>query len=104
MFGDIYEGSDVKVKINLRASGFDQSSDGYIIKVFNDSDELTFTQDDVKPDGNGNYFLPIPYDRIHSGSLIVQPIALVHDEDFAEGIRRIAGVPVNIGPVRKVKR
>ncbi len=104
MIGDFYEGSDLKVKVNLRASGFNQSSDNYIIKLYNDDDELTFTQTDVKGDGNGNYFLPVPYDAIHSGSLIVQPIAFVHDDDFPDSIRRIAGVPVNLGPIRKVKK
>ena len=101
---ELYDGSDVKVKVNLRASGFDQSTDDYIIKVYNGDDELTYTQVDVKTDGQGNYFLPISHEDVHSGSLVVQPIAYVHDDDFPEGKRRIVGKPVNVGPIIKVKR
>lgn len=103
MIGDFYEGSDLKLSINIKGMGFDQSRDYYTIDLYNDSDKKTYTRDAVIPDRDGNYYLPIHYNDIHSGSLIAVITAYVPDIDFApSGLRREVLKPINLGPIRKI--
>ena len=103
MIGDFYEGSDLKLEISLSGMGFDQSTDDYLIDLYNNGDKLSFDQTDMREE-EGHYYLPVPYDRIHSGSLFVVVTAIVTDADFPEGKRREVLRPVNIGPIRKISK
>ena len=105
MTGDFYEGSDLKLQISLKGMGFDQAKDHYTIDLYNDNDKLSYTGDDVIKESDGSYYLPIRYDDIHSGSLVVVITAFVEDADFQpDGLRREVLKPINIGPIRKVPK
>ena len=103
--GDFYEGSDLKLQISLKGMGFDQSKDYYTIDLYNDADVLHYDKNNVRPDGEGNYYLPIAYDDIHSGSLTVVITAFVEDADFPpDNLRREVLKPINIGPIKKISK
>lgn len=104
MIGDFYEGSDLKLKIELSGMEFDQSRDNYTIDLYNNDKKLTFTKQSMKHDGDGNYYLPIPYDQIESGSLIIVITAEVDDTDFPNGKRREVLKPINVCTIKKVAR
>ena len=101
MTGGFYEGSDIKLKVDVRGMGFDQSSNNYQIDIYNDNDKLTFTQNDMIGDGEGNYFLAIPYNRVHSGSLVMVVTAFVPDTDFGT-VRRDVAKPIRLPNVIKI--
>ena len=104
MIGDFYEGSDLKLKIELEGMEFNQASDYYKIDLYNNDKKLTYTRDDIRDDGEGNYYLPIPYNQIESGSLIIVITAEVDDVDFPNGKRREVLKPINVCTIRKVAR
>lgn len=104
MIGDFYEGSDLKLKIELEGMEFNQASDYYKIDLYNNDKKLTYTRADMKDDGEGNYYLPIQYDQIESGSLVLVITAEVEDVDFPNGKRREVLKPINICTIKKVAR
>lgn len=83
-----YIGSDLKLRIDITATGFDQYGDDYTIDLYCD-DELakSFTQDDVRL-SDGHFYLPIPADGLKPGMLRVVVTAFVPDTDFQGGIRK----------------
>ena len=98
---DFYEGSDAKLLIDLKAIGFNQADDNYIIEVHNNDDVLTFNQNDIRDDAEGNHFLPITRDKLHAGSLVVVITVLIPDSHFPDGIRREKAKPIVLPPVKK---
>ncbi len=104
MIGDFYEGSDLKLKIELEGMGFNQDSDHYTIDLYNNDRKLTYTERDIKDDREGNHYLPIQYDQLESGSLVLVITAEVDDIDFPNGKRREVLKPINICTIKKVAR
>lgn len=83
-----YIGSDLKLRIDISAPGFDQYSDDYIIDLYCDNELIrTFTQDDIKYSGE-YFYLPIPTEGFRPGFLRLVVTALVPDSDFSRGIRK----------------
>lgn len=82
-----YTGSDLKFKIDLTASGFDQASDEYKIEVSCGSKTVTFTDKDVKKIGN-DYYLLINTDLLRAGPMKFKVTAYVPDNAFDSGVRR----------------
>lgn len=83
-----YIGSDLKLRIDITAPGFDQYGDDYTIDLYC-GDELSksFTQDDVRL-SDGHFYLPIPSEGLKPGILRIVVTALVPDSDFPGGIRK----------------
>ena len=80
-----YIGSDLKFKVDITASGFDQDTDEYRIDVYCGNKKLTYTQNDVIKSGNDHYIM-INTDLLKTGVIKMVVTAVVNDSDF--GSRR----------------
>lgn len=98
----IYEGSDVKLLIEVKAIGFNQSTDGYTIDLYNNDRKITFSQNNVITDSEGNHFLPVTKGNLNAGSLYAVVTVRIPDADFAAGYREEVVAPINLGPVLPV--
>lgn len=104
MARDIYEGSDAKLLIDIKATGFVQSGGLYKIDLYNNDNKITFTQDSIVEDSEGNCFLPVTKDKLHAGPLFAVVTAKIPDSHFSSGYREEVARPINLGPVLPVMK
>lgn len=83
---EYYIGSDLKFKIDINATGFNQETDPYDIDVYCGKKRLHFTQEHVKW-CDDNFYLPVPTDKLAPGQLKIVITAHVPDDDFDDGYR-----------------
>lgn len=81
-----YIGTDLKFKLEITASGFDQGTDEYTIDLYSGSKRITVTQDQIIDDGDGFYLL-VPTSQLKPGVLKMVVTAKVPDGDFPSGYR-----------------
>ena len=81
-----YIGTDLKFKIEITASGFNQGTDEYTIDLYSGTRQISVTQDDIVED-NGEYFLLVPTSSLKPGVLKMVVTAKVPDDDFPAGYR-----------------
>lgn len=100
----IYEGSDVKLLIDIKAIGFDQSSGDaqYTIELYNNGKKKVYTQNSIRTDGEGNHFLPVKKTDLEAGSLVAVVTVKIPDMDF-DGYREEKAKPINLGPILPTK-
>lgn len=103
MSREIYKDTDLKVQIAISAEGFNQATDNYDMDVYCGTYENTFDQSDMRGDGAGHWFLPIPTEDMSPGILYVVVTAYIPDADYPGGIRRETFKPIKIGPVKEKK-
>ncbi len=94
-----YIGLDLKFRVAIEAPGFNQVSDNYTLDFYCGKEKMSFTQDDVIEDTDGNFFLFIPTSELSPGIMKMVITAFVPDDDSPTGIRKEVGV-VNLGPLR----
>lgn len=105
MASEYYKGTGLKIQIAITAEGFNQDENDYNIDIYCGEEELNFTQDDMVPDGQGNYLLPLPTDTLTEGKIMMVVTAYVPDADFADcgGIRKEVSAPITIGRLKEMK-
>lgn len=95
-----YLGSDLKFKIDITASGFDQDTDEYRIDLYCGNKKLTYTDQDIVTDPEtGYHYLLVDTNLLRPGSIKLVVTALVPDEIFTSGVRREVDVK-NIGFIK----
>lgn len=97
-----YIGSDLKFKVDITASGFDQDTDEYRIDLYCGSKKISFTNEDVVVE-DGNHYLLVNTDLLKPGPLMLVVTAIVPDETFPSGARREVEVVKNIGYIKGIK-
>ena len=102
MTGGFYEGSDLKLMLNISGMGFDQSEDTYTVTLYTGSKKLDFPSSKVKESDDGNYYLTVPKEDLEPGSLMLVVTARVKDEDFPGGYRTEVSRPIRLKPVLKI--
>lgn len=93
-------GSDLKFKVEITASGFNQNTDEYTIDICCGNRELHFTNEDVITEG-GSHYLLINTDLLRPGIMKMVVTAKVPDHMSTSGKRREVDVK-NIGTIRNV--
>lgn len=95
-----YLGSDLKFKIEITASGFNQATDEYHIDLYCGNKKISYTQADIYEEG-GNYYLLVNTDLLKPGTMKLVITALVPDDSFESGVRREVEVK-NIGVIKSI--
>lgn len=83
---EYYIGSDLKFRIDISATGFNQETDPYDIDVYCGNKKLSFTQANVKQ-CDDKFYLPVPTSTLSPGRLKIVITAHVPDADFSDGYR-----------------
>lgn len=103
MASEYYQGVGLKIQIDISVDGFNQETDPYTIDIYcNGEKAVTYNQEDMRPDGDGHWLLPLPTDDLPEGKLYLVVTALVPDEDFEGGIRKEIASPIKIGTLREL--
>lgn len=101
--GRYYVGEDLKFKITLTAEGFNQSEDQYEIDFYcGDNPVKHFTQDQMKPGLDGDYYLLIDTKGMKPGVMRMVITAHIPDSDFSDHYRDEME-SISLGPLRPVK-
>lgn len=101
--GRYYVGEDLKFKITLTAEGFNQSKDPYEIDFYcGDNPVKHFTQGQMKPGLDGDYYLLIDTKGMKPGVMRMVITAHIPDEDFDDNYRDEVE-SISLGPLRPVK-
>jgi len=95
-----YLGSDLKFKIEVTASGFDQATDDYTVDLYCGNKKIAYTKADIVAQ-EGNYYLLVNTSLLKPGTMKLVITAMVPDEAFASGVRREVEV-VNIGTIKSI--
>lgn len=95
-----YLGSDLKFKIEITASGFDQATDDYTIDLYCGNKKIAYTRSDIVEQG-GEYYLLVNTSLLKPGTMKLVITAMVPDDTFASGVRREIEV-VNIGTIKSI--
>lgn len=96
-----YLGSDLKFKIDITASGFDQDTDEYTIDLYSGNQKISYTDKDIVTQDNNHYLL-VNTDQLRPGPIKLVITAFVPDEDFESGVRREVEVKT-IGYIKSVR-
>lgn len=95
-----YLGSDLKFKIEITASGFDQSTDDYTIDLYCGNKKIAYTQADIV-EQDGEYYLLVNTSLLKPGTMKLVITAMVPDDAFESGVRREIEV-INIGTIKGI--
>lgn len=96
-----YLGSDLKFKIDITASGFDQDTDEYTIDLYSGNQKISYTDKDIVTQDDNHYLL-VNTDRLRPGPIKLVITAFVPDKDFESGVRREVEVKT-IGYIKSIK-
>ena len=76
-----YLGSDLKFKIEITASGFDQATDDYTIDLYCGNKKIAYTKADIV-EQDGNYYLLVDTSLLRPGTMKLVITAMVPDDTF----------------------
>ena len=103
MASEYYIGEGLKIQLDISAEGFDQRHDSYTVEVYcNDELAVTYTQENLRPDGEGHWLLPLPTDTLPEGKLVLVVKAIIPDADFTDGFRQAIPPPIKLGTLKKL--
>ena len=102
-----YKGTDIKVQVTVKASGFDQSSDAYTVDLYCGNNKVrTYSSTkagDIVADGNGGFFIPLSTSGLQSGVLTMVVTAYVPDMDFPNThVRKEIAAPIKLGIINDI--
>lgn len=88
----IQEGTDVKFKVTAVINGFIMAEDPFIIVVKNQWGQVKYTVNKYNTlhDAEGNFYFALP--AMARGEYTASLTALIEDEDFPDGVRRMVDV------------
>ena len=93
----IYEGADIKVKLNIVAEGFSMIENDFSVKVYTDKNPVGVTLNktgghtdpDMHVTGDGQYVILLHSSEIGTGTYYMETTAYIPDNDFGESIIRV---------------
>lgn len=80
-------GTELKFQVLIEAGGFSMEDDDYEIVISCGNKSIPLTQDDVRIDDQGNYFIVIDTTEFKKGDVYATTYAHVPDSDFPDGKR-----------------
>lgn len=95
-----YLGSDLKFKIEITASGFDQSTDNYTVDLYCGNKKISYKKEDIV-EQDSNYYLLVDTSLLKPGTMKLVITAFVPDDTFDSGVRKEIEV-VNIGVIKNI--
>lgn len=95
-----YLGSDLKFKIEITASGFDQATDDYTVDLYCGNKKVSYTRADIV-EQEGDYYLLVNTSLLKPGTMKLVITAMVPDDTFTSGVRREVEVKT-IGVVKSI--
>ena len=95
-----YLGSDLKFKIEITASGFDQATDDYTIDLYCGNKKIVYTKADIV-EQDGEHYLLVNTSLLKPGTMKLVITAMVPDDTFNSGVRREVEV-INIGTIKSI--
>lgn len=102
MAEQIWNGTEVKMRLTIEAPGFSMDNDDFTIVLKCGGHSLTFTKDDLVVDEHGNYIVCFDTAPFGSGSVDAVITAYVPDDDFNDGTRTEVLKLTNIGRICEV--